>query len=141
VAVNREPPRREAVSAGGSAEILQAELDLMVDLVLDRRRGVEFREAVQDWYRQRYECAAIPKPDDTDRVRLALKASIVERLVEVLNSPPRDEHQVVPLWCSDVGALAEPLKLLEDRFLNGEEYCPPFEKRNIFALKNFMYFV
>ncbi|MBI3562840.1 MAG: hypothetical protein HY080_14100 [Gammaproteobacteria bacterium] len=119
---------------------LDNELDTMVDYLLAGEE-IEFSDAVQEWYRKGYECQRIPQPTDLKPLRLAVKASVVERLVEVLNSPPRRGHQVVPEWCRSIKGLDEPLKLQSERLLVDEQFCEPFAKRNLLVLKNFMYFV
>ena len=80
-------------------------------------------------------------PGDSDEIRLAVKASIIERLVEVLNTPPRSENQVAPEWCGQVKAIGSPLKLQSGRLLEGEALCMAFAKRNLHVVKNCMYFV
>lgn len=112
----------------------------MTDYLLDGEE-IEFSECVLDWYRKGYKCEKTPKPDDTDGIRVAVKASIIERLVEVLNSPPHSDQQVVPTWCAQVEGLDNPLKLQSDRLLEDEDYCPAFEKRNLLVVKNFMFFI
>ena len=88
-----------------------------------------------------YPCQSVPKPTDTDIMRLAVKASIIERLAEVLNSHPRNGHQVVPTWCREIKGLKKPLKLQSARLLEDEQLCEAFEKRNLQVVKNFMYFI
>lgn len=115
-------------------------LNHMTDYLLSGQE-IEFSECVLDWYRQGYECGKVPRPDDNTGIRMAVKASIIERLVEVLNSPPHSEQHSVPEWCGLVEGLDKPLKLQSDRLLEGEDYCPAFEKRNLLVVKNFMFFI
>jgi hypothetical protein len=123
------------------AEIkLDKKLDLMASQLLSGRE-IEFSESILDWYRNDYKCSLVPRPSDTDETRLAVKASIIERLVEVLNSPPRQEGQSDPTWCREISSLKEPLKLQSDRLLEGEQFCEAFARRNLFVVKNFMYFI
>ena len=123
-----------------TANNLEKLLDLMTDQLLDRQE-VAFSESVLNWYRNNYQCAQTPKPTDLDEVRLAVKASILERLVEVLNSPPRNETQKIPSWVKDIKGVKEPIKLQSDRLLEGEEYSEAFKKRNLYVVKNFMFFI
>lgn len=115
-------------------------LDQMSDFLLSGHE-IEFSDMVLDWYRDGYRCSQTPKPTDTDKLKLAIKASIVERMVEVFNSPPHNSDQKVPAWCDDIGAFDKPVKLQSERLLEGEKYCRVFEKRNLIVVKNFMFFV
>ena len=102
---------------------------------------IAFSDLILDWYREGFECQSIPQPKDTDELRIALKASILERLAEVLNSPPHNESQLPPKWCKKIGSLNKPVKLQSDRLLEGERYCEAFQKRNLFVVSNFMFFI
>jgi len=102
---------------------------------------IEFSEQVLDWFRNGYRCRSVPRPDDDDFRRLAVKASIVERMVEVFNSPPHNDKQKIPDWCDDIGPIKDRVKLQSERLLEGEDYCSAFEKRNLLVVKNFMYFI
>ncbi len=115
-------------------------LDQMADYLLNGQE-IEFSECVLEWYRKEYSCEQTPEPEPTNLKRLAVKASIMERLVEVLNAAPRCGHEVAPAWCEEVGAVAEPVKLQSDRLLEDEELCEVFSKRNLQVVKNFMYFI
>ena len=115
-------------------------LSLMTDTLLSGDE-IAFSDLILDWYREGLVCGTVPKPIDTDPVRLAVKASILERLVEVLNAPPHNNHQSAPLWCKRIGALPKPMKLQSDRLLEDEDYCPAFENRNLFVVRNFMFFI
>ena len=83
----------------------------------------------------------VPPPADADPLRVALKACIVERLVEMLNSLPHDDDQSVPAWTAGVPALPSPMPLQSARLLEGEVFNDIFEKRNFLVTRNFMYFV
>ncbi len=115
-------------------------LDKMADYLLNGQE-IEFSECVLEWYRKEYSCEQTPEPEPTDLKRLAVKASIMERLVEVLNAVPRCGHETAPAWCEEIGAIAEQVKLQSDRLLENEELCEAFSKRNIQVVKNFMYFI
>jgi len=105
------------------------------------KHKIEFSDMVLDWYREGYRCNLVPKPTDTNKLKLAIKASIVERMVEVFNSPPHNSDQTAPEWCDDIGPVNKPIKLESERLLEGEKYCRVFEKRNLIVVKNFMFFV
>jgi len=119
---------------------LDKQLDIMTNHLLNGHE-IEYSQCIQHWYQMHYQCQMVPKPNDTDMIRLAVKASIIERLVEVLNSPPRKGHQVVPTWCREIKGLKKPLKLQSARLLEDEPLCEVFEKRNLKVVKNFMYFI
>lgn len=121
-------------------ETLEAELDALADYVLDRSE-VELSDAVQDWYRDGYRCEEVPEPSDFDATRRALKASIIERLVEVLNASPRNGNQRPPSWCEMVPAAPKLIRLQSDLVLEAEEPNEIFLRRNLLVVRNFMYFV
>jgi len=120
--------------------LLNQLLDQMANYLLNGHE-IEFSECVMEWYRKEYSCEQTPKPESTDLKRLAVKASIMERLVEVLNAAPRYGHEIVPGWCKEIGAVPQPIKLQSDRLLEDEELCEAFRKRNLQVVKNFMYFI
>lgn len=115
-------------------------LDEMTDDLLSGNE-IAFSDLILDWYREDLECRSVPRPKDSDDLRLAIKASILERLVEVLNSPPHSGNQIPAPWCEGIGALDKPVKLQSERLLEGEDYCDAFQKRNLFAVSNFMFFI
>lgn len=122
------------------AETLQAALERLADqLLMNDEMG--FSVGVASWYRKKYPCELTPRPTDTDPLRLAVKASIMERLVEVANNPPWNGEERVPRWCADIPGIDAPLKLQSDRLLEDEVYCPAFAKRNLIVVGNFMFFV
>ena len=102
---------------------------------------IAFSDLILDWYRENLECGSVPRPKDNDKLRLAVKASIVERLVEVLNAPPHSGNQAPAPWCDSIEPLKEPMKLQSDRLLEDEDYCQAFEKRNLYVVSNFMFFI
>jgi hypothetical protein len=102
---------------------------------------IDFTDCVLDWYRKDFRCYLVPMPKDKDEIHLAVKASIIDRLVEVLNSPPHSDNQAAPEWCGMVKAVSKPLKLQSDRLLEGEYFCAAFAKRNLHVVQNFMYFI
>jgi len=102
---------------------------------------ITFSDLVLDWYRKEFECRSVPQPKDSDNLRIAIKASILERLAEVLSTPPHNDIQQPPKWCNKIGALSKPLKLQSNRLLKDEQYCDAFEKRNLLVVSNFMFFI
>ncbi len=115
-------------------------LDKMTSLLLAKDE-IAYSDLILDWYREGLECNSVPRPTDKDAIRLAVKASILERLVEVLNSPPHNENHSVPPWCKTIGPLDNAVKLQSERLLEDEQYCAVFEKRNLFVVSNFMFFI
>ncbi|WP_289245281.1 helix-turn-helix domain-containing protein [uncultured Methylophaga sp.] len=115
-------------------------LDTMTSHILSKDE-IAFSDLILDWYREGLECSSVPRPTDNEALRLAVKASILERLVEVLNSPPHNENHSTPSWCKSIGSLEKPVKLQSDRLLEDEQYCLAFEKRNLFVVSNFMFFI
>ena len=120
--------------------VLSHALDHLAQLI-SKGREIEYSDAVQTWYRSGYRCSAVPEPKDADPTRLALKACIVERLVEVLNTPPHSDDQSVPDWCARITSIHRPIPLQSPRLLEGEAFNSIFAKRNFQVTKNFMYFV
>ena len=120
--------------------ILNKELDIMTDYLLNGDE-INFTECVINWYRREYPCALTPIPTDTDEIRLAVKASLMERMVAVFNSPPRNGQEVVPQWCKRIKGLKAPMKLQNERLLKDEELCDAFANRNLHVVKNFMFFI
>ena len=120
--------------------VLSETLDKMADELLSGEE-IAFSDRVLDWYRSNLECGLVPRPVDKDHVRLAVKASVLERLTEVFNMAPHNRDQEIPIWCKSIGKLNKPLKLQSDRLLEDELYCKAFEKRNLFVVSNFMFFI
>ncbi|TVZ41170.1 helix-turn-helix protein [Alteromonadaceae bacterium 2753L.S.0a.02] len=122
------------------AMAMAAMLDRMADSLLVGDE-IAFSDLILDWHRSDYECQLTPKPVDTDSRKLALKASIIERLVEVLNAPPHNGNQSTPSWTNSIDGVDGIVKLQSDRLLVDEAYCEAFEKRGFLAVKNFMFFI
>lgn len=121
-------------------QFLDDYLEKMVQYLLNHEE-IKFKQSVQDFVRDHH-CIDIPMPHDRNTTKLALKAALVERLVEIMNSFPRFMHEQAPAWCSEIGPGERELKLAADDVLELEsEYCQPFYKRNIYATKNFMFFI
>lgn len=121
-------------------EEVAALLDSMADYLLVGEE-IKFTDLVLDWHRKSYECQLVPRPTKDNALKVALKASILERLVEVLNMPPHNKNQTYPAWVNTIKAIEEPVKLQSDRLLEDEDYCEAFKKRGFLVAKNFMYFI
>lgn len=122
------------------AEFLDNYLENMVQNLLNQNE-IEFMQSVQDFCRE-YHPEDIPRPKDKNTTRLALKASIVERLVEIMNGFPRNMNEKAPAWCATIGPGKHRLNLAPEDVLELEtEFCEPFLKRNIYAIKNFMFYI
>lgn len=132
--------RESFESLKATKEAMASMLDRMADLLLAGDE-IAFSDLVLDWHRSEYECQLTPKPADTDSRKLALKASIIERLVEVLNMPPHNANQSAPPWTNTISGVDEVVKLQSERLLEDEDYCDAFEKRGFLAAKNFMFFI
>ncbi|TVZ37669.1 helix-turn-helix protein [Alteromonadaceae bacterium 2753L.S.0a.02] len=132
--------RESFESLQATKDAMAALLDKMANLLLDGDE-IAFSDLVLDWYRSEFDCQLTPKPSDTDAHMLALKACIVERLVEVFNMAPHNANQSVPNWTSSVKGVNEVVKLQSDRLLEDEVYCFAFEKRGFLVAKNFMFFI
>jgi len=115
-------------------------LDKMADYLLAGQE-IEFSDLLLDWYREGFQCHFVPRPTDIDPLKLAVKASIIERMVVVFNAPPHNKAQSVPNWCGEVSAVEKPVNLQSSRLLEDELFCEDFEKRNLYVVKNFMFFV
>lgn len=77
-------------------------------------------------------------------LKQALKACLLERMVEVWNAPPKNGDEKAPGWCKSIPALAVRFSVIkpeEQEFWKDELSSPVFAKRNIFAPKEFMFFL
>lgn len=122
---------------------LDKTLDKMVDYLLACDE-IAFLDLVQLVWRRGWALASAAMLEDEDVLRRALKASIIERMVEILSTPPKNNAEEVPYWCNEVSAVAQRyyvLKLGDSSIWEDEPSCPAFEIRNIFAPKQFMFFL
>lgn len=117
-------------------------LNRMVKYLL-RDDDLSVREEVQYFWRQKWAIKDIKKPRRTDDLTLALKACIVERMVEVWNAPPKNQNESVPEWCCGVPALDQEFSVISKEYRHFFEDDPSdiFGKRNIFAPRNYLFFV
>jgi len=65
-------------------------------------------------------------------------------MVQVWNSPPKNKHEQVPEWCEEVSVYVPGWSVVsesERHFFEGSPVSEVFKKRNIFAPKDFIFFV
>lgn len=125
------------------AEASARVLDQMVTHILAYEE-VPFFDLVQQAWRQGWDIASVPDPRDADPLRYALKASVLERMAELWSAPPRNRPVEPPSWCASVPAVATHFSVIRPDFADfwqGEAGAPAFEKRNIFAPLQYMFFV
>ena len=104
-------------------------------------KEVELYDAVQDFYRTGLSCAVFPEPKDTDQNILAMKAAIIERIAQVFSMPPHNRKFEIPAWCKNNWTCLKKNYLISKDILSLDEPNTTFQKRNIFTLNNFLYFV
>lgn len=124
-------------------ENLDDTLDRMVDHLLAYDE-IPFLDLVQHIWRRGWPLTSANAPRDKDSLRLALKACLVERMVEIWNTPPKNAQEKVPDWCESVPPAQKRFSVIkpEDQaFWENELASSVFEKRYIFAPKEFMFFV
>lgn len=118
-------------------------LDQMVEHLL-RHEEIPFLDLVQFVWRSGWTLTSASDPKDDDPLRYALKACILERMVEIWNAAPRNASESFPDWCSGVPAVEKGFSVISpeyQHFWKDEIASPIFRKRNIFAPKEFMFFV
>ncbi|WP_370979015.1 hypothetical protein [Agaribacterium sp. ZY112] len=124
-------------------ENLDSVLDNMTDKLIAYDE-IAFLDMVQYVWRRGWSLDTASTPSDDSELRRALKACIIERMVELWTAPPRNTAETAPVWCSNVPALSDPFSVIkpeEQSFWEDEPSNPIFEKRNIFAPKEFMFFL
>ena len=124
-------------------EDLDAVLDSMTDKLLAYDE-IAFLDLVQYIWRRGWPLETASRPSDNSALRCALKACIIERMVDIWASPPKNTEALAPAWCSNIPALTERFSVIkpaEQSFWEDEPSNPIFEKRNIFAPKEFMFFL
>lgn len=124
-------------------ENLDTTLDRMVDALLAYDE-IQFLDFVQHIWRRGWPLSSAQKPVDKDALRLALKACLLERMVEIWNAPPKNSNELVPTWCQSVPAVQDRFSVIRPEnqaFWEGEEGSSIFQHRNIFAPREFMFFL
>ncbi|MBC6904195.1 hypothetical protein DWB84_01745 [Saccharophagus sp. K07] len=124
-------------------ENLDTTLDRMVDALVAHEE-IQFLDLVQYVWRRGWPLSSAKKPNDNDALRLALKACLIERMVEIWNAPPKNSNEQVPDWCEKVPSSPAHFSVIspESRvFWENEDGSPIFQRRNIFAPRDFMFFL
>jgi len=112
-------------------------LELVDDLI--EHRDIEFSNTIQMLYYKQFNPQYFPDPKLTDPVRYAIAASIVERMCEVWQQPPKNITSVAPDWCKTVPPSPEPVWLIDKNTTASKNRI--FGNRNIFVYEQFMFFV
>ena len=118
-------------------------LDRMCESVI-QRDAVAFMDDVQLFWRKEWDLAQVPDPHEKDALKYALKACFLERMAEVWSEPPKSHPAVAPDWCQRVPAVQKEFSVIPEEyreFYEGDLVSPIFCKRNIFAPRDFMFFV
>jgi hypothetical protein len=122
---------------------LDTTLDKMVDLLLVHDE-IPFLDLVQHVWRRGWPLGSASAPQDPDPLRRALKASLIERMVEIWNAPPKNAAEKAPEWCQSVPAIETRFSVIgpdDQAIWKNEPPSPIFERRNIFAPREFMFFL
>lgn len=118
-------------------------LNRMAEAILKRNER-KFRDEIQYFWNKGWKINEIPDPEDTDSLKYALKACIVERMKELWNMPPKNRSEILPDWCNQVSEYPSGFSVIEEsyrKYFKPDDASPVFERRNIFAPKDFMFFV
>lgn len=124
-----------------------ADLDLVLDKMVDhllRFDEIPFLDLVQHVWRRGWDIALARDPCEADTLRYALKACILERMAEIWSQPPKNQPVATPAWCKNVPPFERTFSVIKpelERYWKGDLASPVFEKRNIFAPKEFMFFL
>lgn len=124
-------------------ENLDETLDLMVDRLLAYDE-IAFLDLVQFVWRRGWKLETASFPETHDPLRRALIACLIERMVKIWNSPPKNRDEKVPEWCDSIPAVQERFTVVKPdqrSFWEGEPANEIFAKRNIFAPSEFMFFL
>ncbi len=122
-----------------------------IEVVLERMVGnliaydeISFLDDVQFIWRRSWSIENVQDPKDADPLRYALKACLLERMAEIWSSPPKNVKTSAPDWCKHVPAVKNEFSVVrnEYRAIWAKDLASPvFQKRNIFAPKEFMFFL
>lgn len=105
---------------------------------------VAFMDDVQLFWRKQWDLSQVPDPREKDALKYALKACFLERMAEVWSEPPKSHPTSAPDWCQRVPPIQKDFSVIPDdyrEFYEGDLASPVFSKRNIFAPRDFMFFV
>lgn len=124
-----------------------ASLDRMVMAAM-QHDSVGLQGEVQYFWRQGWRIAHVPDPQDGDPVRYALKACLLERMVQVWNFRTKlleedRKREQSPKWCKTVPRVPERVALVrpEHVVVFADDYSPVFMKRNFLAPKEALLFI
>ena len=97
-------------------------------------------DAVEVWE----QAAGVAASHEKDALKYALKACFLERMAEVWSEPPKSHPAQAPDWCQRIPAVQKEFSVIPEEyrdFYEGDLVSPIFSKRNIFAPRDFMFFV
>lgn len=129
-------PKRDVLTPSGT-------LDRMCESAI-QQDTVAFMDDVQLFWRKEWDLAQVPDPHEKDALKYALKACFLERMAEVWSEPPKSLPANAPDWCQRVPAVQKEFSMIPEEyreFYEGDLVSPIFSKRNIFAPRDFMFFV
>jgi hypothetical protein len=114
-------------------------LEMLAETAL-RRESLQLRSLAQDFVREHPNLLSIPRPSSDNPQLLGMAAALLELFAQ-------RNGQSAPAWTRDVGALPEPVFLLEaaTRMKRLRELCErespePLRKRGLFAPPDFLTF-
>ncbi|WP_299948200.1 helix-turn-helix transcriptional regulator [uncultured Microbulbifer sp.] len=133
------------VRSNSDVDVLTPEgvLDRMCDAAM-RKDTVAFMDDVQLFWRKQWDLAWVADPHEKEALKYALKACFLERMAEVWAEPPKSQPMSAPDWCRSVPPVQKEFSVIPDEyreFYEGDLISPIFGKRNIFAPRDFMFFV
>ena len=129
-------PKRDVLTPSGV-------LDRMCESAI-HHDTVAFMDDVQLFWRKEWELAHVPDPHEKDALKYALKACFLERMAEVWSEPPKSQPAQAPEWCQRVPPVQKEFSVIPEEyreFYDGDLVSPIFSRRNIFAPRDFMFFV
>ncbi len=118
-------------------------LDRMCNSVM-RKDTVAFMDDVQLFWRKQWDLSQVADPHEKDALKYALKACFLERMAEVWAEPPKSQPMAVPAWCQRVPSVQKDFSVIPNEyrdFYESDLVSLVFSRRNIFAPRDFMFFV
>lgn len=129
-------PRADALTPEGV-------LDRMCESAI-RKDTVAFMDDVQLFWRKQWDLSQVSDPHEKDALKYALKACFLERMAQLWAEPPKLEPASAPTWCQGVPPVQKAFSVIPteyQEFYEGDLASPIFNQRNIFAPRDFMFFV